>query len=995
MKSIERTNKKEFKLNHRSFLSLENADCDVRIETVVENAAKIIPPVWPLQTFIACNPLHGIESLKFEDAIAIAEFFFNRSANHQNAEKIQDPLFHRASDVNRELIKWCHAFLDEGQATITMPGREKGFYKAWSLLVPFDKNLHSKSSEGRALISSLPATAEKALLFCLDHLAIPKDQWEDYLRRTLAELPGWAGYIKWRTDWQNKKADLKNPITLVDFLAVRLVITCLLFENRSAQPLNKDYSVKKAFKALDLEEIKTKEDNYLKELLKNIIPQAKQLTKSETQRQTPDAQLIFCIDVRSEPLRLRIENQGNYETFGFAGFFGLPVCVHSYKNGKVSDSCPVLLKPSHEVYEHPIEDNRQLIHRHQKGKQFFEIIRAFYQDLKYNFATPFALVETLGFWYGLWMGVRTLAPTLSLKLKKGFIQKLMPVLATEPRIQMESNHIGIPFTDQVFYAESALRMIGLTENFSRLLILCGHGSATENNPYASALDCGACGGNHGGPNAKILAAILNDSDVRTCLKNKGITIPQDTLCMAAEHNTTTDEVVIYDYKIMSESRKQSLEQLKIDLAKAGDANSQSRCSQFGLKDLTVNARNQVLKRSSDWAEVRPEWGRARNAAFIVGPRTLTKKLDLHGRCFLHSYDWTQDENSKSLETILTAPMVVAEWINTQYFFSTIDNVAYGSGSKITHNIAGKIGLMQGNGSDLMHGLPLQSVNSTDDKQYHEPMRLQVVVYAPCATIESIIEKQPILKTLFFNNWVILIAIDPADNKPYRLIERENGKKSAHFKELKIGSKMTEPNLRTGAYMGKSCLLATMHDKQKAISPSFSNILQLQIEVAKIDTDQLGTFTGEIERKGSALDCVRQKCELAMNKTGVDIGIASEGSFGPHPFIPFIACDHEILYFIDRDRGFHLYQSLFSSKTNYYTEAISDSKRLKEFADQLLFPSHGLIVRPNKCQTKSMIFKGIQTLDKLEEAFIKCCRASIAEPQYCSFVTPNSIWISHR
>ena len=194
--------------------------------------------------------------------------------------------------------------------------------------------------------------------------------------------------------------------------------------------------------------------------------------------------------------------------------------------------------------------------------------------------------------------------------------------------------------------------------------------------------------------------------------------------------------------------------------------------------------------------------------------------------------------------------------------------------------------------------------------------------------------------------------------------------------MKIDSETTEPDLGAGAYAGKSCLLATMHDKQKALSPAFSSILQLQIKVEKIDTDQLGTFTGEIERKGSALDCVRQKCELAMNKTGVDIGIASEGSFGPHPFIPFIACDHEILYFIDRERGFHLYHSVLSSKTNYCVEAISDSKVLKEFADKALFPSHGLIVRPNKYQAKNMIFKDIQTFDKFEEAFIKCCRASM-------------------
>jgi len=87
------------------------------------------------------------------------------------------------------------------------------------LLVPFDNNLHSKFSEDPAFISFLRATAEKALLFCLDKLAIPQDKWEDYLRRSLAELLEWARYIKWRTDRRNKKASLKNPITLVDFLA--------------------------------------------------------------------------------------------------------------------------------------------------------------------------------------------------------------------------------------------------------------------------------------------------------------------------------------------------------------------------------------------------------------------------------------------------------------------------------------------------------------------------------------------------------------------------------------------------------------------------------------------------------------------------------------------------------------------------------------------------------------------------------------------------------
>ena len=182
----------------------------------------------------------------------------------------------------------------------------------------------------------------------------------------------------------------------------------------------------------------------------------------------------------------------------------------------------------------------------------------------------------------------------------------------------------------------------------------------------------------------------------------------------------------------------------------------------------INPVEETARRSQDWSEVRPEWGLASNAAFIIGPRRLTKALDLEGRCFLHSYDWVKDEQLTSLETILTAPMVVAEWINTQYLFSTINNVTYGSGSKVTHNVTGKIGVMQGNSSDLMHGLPLQSVNAKDALNYHQPQRLLTIIYAPRKNVSEIINRQEILKTLFFNAWVHLIVIEPSENKAYQL-----------------------------------------------------------------------------------------------------------------------------------------------------------------------------------------------------------------------------------
>ena len=185
--------------------------------------------------------------------------------------------------------------------------------------------------------------------------------------------------------------------------------------------------------------------------MKLTIPKVVKLNKRKEPLARPDAQIVFCIDVRSEPFRRRIEREGNYETFGFAGFFGLPVSVHSYNTDLVKDCCPVLLKPRYEVFEEPIGEETERISHHQKGRSFLGMFQGFYQDLKYNFATPFALVETLGLWCGLWMAIRTLMPISSVKFKQAIQEKLKPTLATLPRIDM-------PLADQIIYGESALRI---------------------------------------------------------------------------------------------------------------------------------------------------------------------------------------------------------------------------------------------------------------------------------------------------------------------------------------------------------------------------------------------------------------------------------------------------------------------------------------------------------------------------------------------------------
>lgn len=715
------------------------------ISDLVTAAADIVAPVWPLRNFIAVNPLQGLENRSFEQAVQDADRYRAASCDGSGERE----------SVNRELIKWCAAYFDEGQATISMPDRDRGLYGTFAALARFDARLN-RSHAADSLLASLPDSPSQAIAESLEQLAVPEGRQEEFIRRALAALPGWSGYVKWKENWQSPVEHDQRPATLLDLVAVRLVLTRLLWPaaSESERPDTPPPSY--------LAGLAVAETRFRDTLLEQLLPQADRLVVTKTNR--PDAQLVFCIDVRSEPFRRSIEAQGNYETLGFAGFFGLPVAIQSYDDDQPYDSCPVLLKPSHTVCDQPISStDAACIQRHRHGQAMMRLPTSFYQWLKYNFATPFALVEILGPWLGLRMLARTLMPSVTSRLEEAVRASVIPAVSTAPAFNT------IPLAQQADYGESALRMMGLTANLAPLIVLCGHGSGTTNNAYASALDCGACGGNHGGGNARILAAILNRLPVRGILAERGLVIPTDTLFIAAQHDTTTDHVELYPAEGLSEPHQQRIAELAVNLAKSQAANAKTRTKTFGLTArLDDKARRETKRRSNDWAEVRPEWGLARNAAFIVGPRELTRAVDLEGRCFLHSYDWTTDQGGRFLTTILTAPMVVAQWINSQYLFSTLDNVTYGAGSKVTHNVTGKLGVMQGNASDLMHGLPLQSVYASDNEPYHEPLRLLTVVYAPRETLDSIVRSQDRLKNLFGNGWVTLVCINPSDNRTHLL-----------------------------------------------------------------------------------------------------------------------------------------------------------------------------------------------------------------------------------
>ncbi len=139
----------------------------------------------------------------------------------------------------------------------------------------------------------------------------------------------------------------------------------------------------------------------------------------------------------------------------------------------------------------------------------------------------------------------------------------------------------------------------------------------------------------------------------------------------------------------------------------------------------------------------------------------------------------------------------------------------------------------------------------------------------------------------------------------------------------------------------------MHGKEKAIAPAFADRLGLLVRPAgALDTDALGTFTGEIPRQGTMLEVAVRKAQLGMETSRLPLGLASKGTFGPHPAVPFFPAGMELLVFVDDERGLIVHESLVAEATNFAHLVAVPGATLDAFLDQIGFPAHGLIVRPN-------------------------------------------------
>jgi len=807
---------------------------DTELLADVSKAAEIIPPLWPLTSFVAVNPLLGLQHLPFDDATAVARRWLRarthltlaafreahgrgvttdadlrRAIIEVDSKLASQPTFEiggrtvdaveivrldllagpddkpreTAGDrvgrtdvatvraVSQLVAAWCAVFVDEAHVPWPMPRREGGFFNAWRELAPHDRRLRRLAGPtGMQWLAQLPDRPVEALAASLDALGVDDDR-VDALREHLGRLPGWAGYARWHDEWA-APAPHRPPLRLLD-LQVAATAAAALGAPVQQPPQHRDEAVEneklleqRAAAVLDALG-STSDDPFVTSAVRGVLqqvpPPVRRSMWLEAQEgnfrdrllgllsrpdpgpvtERPDVQAAFCIDARSEGLVRHLQACGPYDTFGFAGFFGIPVRWRPLGSTESQSRCPPLLKtPDHEVAERPLVPDGALAYL--TAQRAAGAGHDAFHAAKGSLGGPFALAEAAGYIMGPVAATRTLAPGLVRRLRGMARRRVAP--QTRPAVEAEhEDSSGFALEERVSLAESVVRTMGLTR-FARLIVLCGHGSHNVNNPHATSYDCGACGGAPGGASARVVVAVLNDPAVRVGLKPRDIMVPDDTLFVAAQHDTPSDIVTVLDREAVPETHERLVAAFERDVALAGERLARERAGR-----LPGNPRK-VRVRGHDWAQVRPEWGLAGNAAFVVGPRSITAGLDLACRVFLHSYDAESDGDGSALEAIMTAPLVVGQWISAQYYFSSVDPDQFGAGDKTLHNPVGGIGVVLGEGGDLQVGLPAQAVG-VGDRRTHEPLRLLAVIQAPLERTEAIIQRNQVLRELIGGKWM--------------------------------------------------------------------------------------------------------------------------------------------------------------------------------------------------------------------------------------------------
>jgi uncharacterized protein YbcC (UPF0753/DUF2309 family) len=650
--------------------------------------------------------------------------------------------------VAERISHWAADYFDTAQALWSAP-RGSSAYEAWRNNARYDLTPEIVGLKGFAsLAAQTSQSTDRTIAECVERLGLSAPALETYFHRLMMDLGGWAQIARYRL-WQAELADGSDR-TLLDLLAIRLVWEKALFDQY--EPSIKDQWSRQIKRYA--EDLAPTKEHILDAILQEAAERAAQrrlgallaTVTSSPSTSRPTLQVAFCIDVRSEVFRRALESvDAGIKTLGFAGFFGIGISHRRFASDIEEFRLPPQLLPRVETCagDGSIETAR----RDAATRFAARAIRA-WGRFRLAAVSSFAFVEAMG-------------PVYASKLLRAGLGLAKNAIPNDPAPRFNPE---LDLRTRCTIAEKVLRSMLLTRDFARLVVIAGHGAKVVNNPHASMLHCGACGGFSGEVNARLLASLLNDAAVRNALLERRIAIPADTLFLAALHETTTDSVTLYDADHSSTSHDEDIDQARIWFAEAGTLARAERA----VRLPGVPSPSKVARRARDWAEVRPEWGLTDCQSFIAAPRSRTVGRDLGGRVFLHNYIWREDEGFNVLELILTAPVIVASWISLQYYGSTVAPQVFGAGNKLLHNVTGGMGVVEGNGGLLRSGIPWQSIH--DGKNFvHDPLRMTVVIEAPRDAISAVLKKHTDVRRLFDNHWLHLLVLNDRGHLTWRYV----------------------------------------------------------------------------------------------------------------------------------------------------------------------------------------------------------------------------------
>ncbi len=657
----------------------------------------------------------------------------------------------------------------------------------------------------------------------LDVLGVKEDEWEAYISAILLALRGWGGMVR-QIEIRGDRTVRPIPSgSLVEFVAVRLLLDrfALAYSAResidyrgrldrfreevrsrvvSSWPPSIEQRAFQVFKLAQIvglspdllfrlgpaewetmvSEIETfnslerrrvfhlaYEQRFVTQTLDAIALHAR---KSHSRPVAPRFQVTCCLDEREESFRRHLEELApSVETFGAAGFYSVAMYYRGAADAHYVPLCPVVVVPQHWVTEE-VDNGAGKSHRFRARtrRALGSASHQFHLGSR-SFALGAILTGAVGVFASIPLIGRILFPRFTAKVRNLFSRIVRTPSRTRLRIERgepdagpENGHVGYSVEEMSNVGERLLRDIGLTTGFARVVIFLGHGSNSLNNPHNSAYNCGACGGSAGGPNARALAVILNDSRIRERLAGRGLVIPSETVVVGGYHNTCNDSVTFHDLDLIPETHRDEFKEARRLIDATCERNAHERCRRFMSAPLTITyaaAKSHVEERSEDLSQTRPELGHATNAITIVGRRQWTRGLFLDRRAFLTSYDPTADDAENSILTrILQAVFPVCSGINLEYYFSHVDNVGFGAGTKLPHNLAALVGVMDGAASDLRTGLPWQMV------EIHEPVRSVFIIETTPEAMTRIIERNAGIGQICRNSWVLLQVIDPVTHQ---------------------------------------------------------------------------------------------------------------------------------------------------------------------------------------------------------------------------------------